>query len=127
MRYARSCYDHLAGQLAINLVDAFIAKDWLIVDIDQRPITVSAGGKAALERIGIECPESRTGRPFLRGCVDWTERREHLAGELGSAVLTHMLDRGWLQRRGHNRSLHLTDFGSEALAKEIGLDCATEL
>jgi DNA-binding transcriptional ArsR family regulator len=93
---ARTCYDHLAGRLGVALRDGMLADG--IVD-DRDGLAVTAHGRNTLSELGVELPRSR--RALLRDCLDWTERREHLAGALPAAILRRALDAGWLTRDPH--------------------------
>ena len=102
LRFARTCYDHLAGALAVTLHDLLITGD------DGAPALVPAA-RAALALLGVSEARPAGGRrPRLRDCLDWSERRPHLAGALGAALLTSLLDRGWLVRRRTPRAVRLT-------------------
>lgn len=112
MRRARSCYDHLAGDLGIAVTDHLVRCDWLDPDVGAArvpPDRISDG--LGLPLVVVDSP-----RPLVRGCVDWTARRPHLAGRLGAAVLAAMLHEGWLARRREDRALRITEHGVERLA-----------
>jgi DNA-binding transcriptional ArsR family regulator len=116
LRAARTCYDHLAGCLGVAIADAAVAAGAVSEDFSLAP-------RAAewLEGFGIELyaiPRSR--RPLLRTCNDWTERREHLAGSLGAALCSVVLDAGWAIRRPASRALLVTPAG-EARLRELGV------
>jgi DNA-binding transcriptional ArsR family regulator len=116
LRFARTCYDHLAGSLAVAL------HSQLIIDHDGHPELAPAAPEA-LSQLGLDAvpaaaPGSR--RPRLRNCLDWSERRPHLAGATGAALLTLLLDRGWVVRRRTPRAVRLTKAGQEALARAFG-------
>jgi DNA-binding transcriptional ArsR family regulator len=114
LRFARTCYDHLAGTLAVTLHDLLITGD------DGVPALVPAA-PAALALLGVsETRPAGSRRPRLRDCLDWSERRPHLAGALGAALLTSLLDRGWLVRRRTPRAVRLTRAGAAALATAFG-------
>ena len=114
LRFARTCYDHLAGTLAVTLHDLLITGD------DGAPALVPAA-PAALALLGVsETRPAGSRRPRLRDCLDWSERRPHLAGALGAALLTSLLDRGWLVRRRTPRAVRLTRAGAGALAIAFG-------
>ncbi|HEX6361177.1 metalloregulator ArsR/SmtB family transcription factor [Actinophytocola sp.] len=93
---ARTCYDHLAGRLGVSLRDGMLAEG--LID-DRDGLTVTPHGRNTLAELGVELPRSR--RSLLRDCLDWTERREHLAGALPAALLRRALDAGWLTRDPH--------------------------
>jgi len=109
---ARTCYDHLAGRLGVALTDAALEADALTADFGLGP---SAGSWFA--RLGVDLDALPRGRrPFIRVCIDWTERREHLAGSLGAAVCSALLDAGWAARRPGTRALAVTPLGESELA-----------
>jgi DNA-binding transcriptional ArsR family regulator len=93
---ARTCYDHLAGRLGVAFRDGMLAEG--LID-DRDGLAVTRHGRNTLAELGVELPTTR--RPLLRDCLDWTERREHLAGALPAAVLTRALSAGWLIRDPH--------------------------
>jgi DNA-binding transcriptional ArsR family regulator len=98
LRYARSCYDHLAGRLGVAVTDAL-----LIVRDDTFEVTES--GAAKLASVGVSAHVGDT----ARACVDWTEQRPHVAGPLGQALLCRLLELEWLQRDPHTRAVRLSD------------------
>lgn len=111
-KYARSCYRHLAGELGVRLRDALLARGCLVGG--PRGYELTPAGLAWLESIGM-APQAPKARRYAFGCLDLTERREHLAGRLASALLEHFMARGWLVRNEHPRALHLTPAGRKAL------------
>jgi DNA-binding transcriptional ArsR family regulator len=120
MRYARLCYDHLAGQVGVGLTDAMIARGQ-ISDTGGGYLITEAGAEL-LAGFGIDVAElRRSRRNFARGCQDWTERTPHLAGALGAAIATRMIERDWLIRRPHDRVLTLSQLGSSGLRDTFGV------
>ena len=108
LREARSCYDHLAGRAGVALADDLLERGALI-ERDGN-FAVPPGAHAHyIERFGVDPGALHTRRPLARACVDWTERRPHLAGALGAALLSAMLDQGWLKRRPDGRALNVTE------------------
>lgn len=103
LAHARTCYDHLAGRLGVALRDGMLAEG--ILD-DRDGLAVTRLGRNTLAELGVEL--SNTRRPLLRDCLDWTERREHLAGALPAAILHRALDAGWLYRDPH-RAITVND------------------
>ena len=95
LRKARVCYDHLAGELGVTLLDSLVARR-LIVDHDGA-LELTADGTAAMRAFGVE-PARRGRRPLCRACLDWSERRSHLAGSLGAAILERIYAQGWARR-----------------------------
>lgn len=116
----RSCYDHLAGPLAVAMAEAFVQKGMLV----ERDGGFHAVPSGLWQPLGVCLPDARTSprQPFARPCLDWTERRLHVAGPLGRQLLTHALERGWMQRRQHKRGLILTAPGRRALEQLLGLE-----
>ena len=118
VRVARTCYDHLAGQLGVALADRFVELGW----VDQAMFLVTSRGARQLrDRLDVQAvaaPGSR--RPVLRPCADWTERRPHLAGSVGVAIATAFLHRRWVARKPGSRGLLITPQGRLGLA-ELGI------
>ena len=115
LAYARTCYDHLAGSVGVGL-RAGMVRLGLVRDTDG--LTLTPDGRAVLADLGVDVPATRT-RPLLRECLDWTERREHLAGAVPAALLTAALRRGWITRRD-DRSVRVTDAAAEPFTR-LGL------
>ncbi|HET9488785.1 MAG TPA: metalloregulator ArsR/SmtB family transcription factor [Methylomirabilota bacterium] len=114
VREARTCYSHLAGKLGVALADALVAQGWLADgDGDYR---LTPEGTQALRPLGIEL-KSRSGQTPARKCVDWTERRHHVAGPLGTALAELALRRGWVRRLRGTRALLVTPAGRLQLAR----------
>ncbi|WP_073480842.1 ArsR/SmtB family transcription factor [Streptoalloteichus hindustanus] len=103
LAFARHCYDHLAGRLGVALRDGMLHKG--LIDTTDG-LTLTPTGRTVLTDLGVPIPQ-RPRRPLLRDCLDWTERREHLAGALPAAILRHALDQGWLEP-GEGRALRPT-------------------
>ena len=114
LRFARTCYDHLAGSLAVAL------HDLLITDHDGTP-ELAPAAPAALALLGVsDIRPGSSRRPRLRNCLDWSERRPHLAGATGAALLSCLLDRDLLARRSTPRAVRLTRAGQDALVAAFG-------
>lgn len=109
MRRARSCYDHLAGDLGIALTDRMVARGWVDSDVG----SATAPIEHIARELGLTLQVRESSRPLVRGCADWTARRAHLAGRLGAAVLSALLAEGWLARRREDRALSVTPRGAE--------------
>ena len=144
LRSARACYDHLAGQLGVQLMQALIDQralaptdgipdtrrrsgDRLSSQLAEHPWVL--GPAAAEVFAGLGVPPGRltadrraSRRPLLRFCLDWSEQRHHLAGQLGADVLTALLEAGWVTRAQGQRSVQLTPPGRLALGARLGLD-----
>jgi len=114
LRNARTCYSHLAGRLGVALADALVAERWL--EEDGRSYRLTATGGRALRALGIDA-RGRREQPAARRCVDWTERRPHIAGPIGTALATLALDRGWIRRVRGTRAVVVTAAGRTQLQK----------
>ena len=122
MRTARTCYDHIAGRLGVAISDALVTQG--IVEIDDEAGLITEKGCKFLSRIGIELPTSADGvrrltRPICRPCLDWSERRPHLAGRLGAALCSHCLEHGWVRRIKGTRALEITRKGETELRQVL--------
>ncbi|PAD34643.1 ArsR/SmtB family transcription factor [Terribacillus saccharophilus] len=123
IRYARTCYDHLAGSLGIQVAKALVDSGYIIQDHDQFILT--AKGEAFFSNFGINLETTRRKRrSFSHCCLDWSERKHHLAGALGSEMLERFLEMEWLRRKPESRALLLTEKGRNGFAEVFGLDTA---
>jgi DNA-binding transcriptional ArsR family regulator len=116
LREARCCYGHLAGRRGVALLEQLLARGWLVDAPDGYALTNA--GLAGIGALGFDAAALRAGAShrIAYPCLDWSERRDHLAGKLGSGLLTHFIERGWLRRIGSERALELTPPGRQALA-----------
>jgi biotin operon repressor len=121
LRHARICYDHLAGELGVWLYQRLLAQGALVAAPEG--LGLSADGLARFGRFGIvlDGPGPRGQRPLARACLDWSERREHLAGRAGAALLQRLLALGWLRRRADSRVLDVRPGAQAELADALGL------
>jgi DNA-binding transcriptional ArsR family regulator len=118
---ARICYDHLAGRLSVDLTDSFVAREYLVLDDEAAEIT-SAGSRFFTE-FGIELPARRSTRPRMcRLCLDWTERRPHIAGAIGAAITKRYFDLGWMERMKHSQGVIVTPVGRRGFQGTFGID-----
>ncbi|MFJ1734268.1 ArsR/SmtB family transcription factor [Streptomyces sp. NPDC088254] len=116
----RTCYDHLAGRLGIAVTDALTARGLLL---QETGFALTRAGLRWFDGTGIAL--DRTGRrPLARACLDWTERRPHLAGVAGAALCRHAFDSGWCERIGSERAVRVTASGEHALNELLGIDRA---
>ncbi|AIE87729.1 ArsR/SmtB family transcription factor [Fimbriimonas ginsengisoli] len=110
----RSCYDHLAGRFGIRLRKGLEAREFVRLEGDR--FTVSPSGFEFFTEFGIDVAALKAKRrPLARACIDWTERVPHIGGSLGAALLSRLLDRGWVTRGDIPRSLTVTPVGEECL------------
>ncbi|MFE0752599.1 ArsR/SmtB family transcription factor [Inquilinus sp. NPDC058860] len=125
LRDGRMCYDHLAGRLGVAVTDALVARGVLARGDDAFALTET--GAAWFAALGIDAAALRDGRrSFARHCIDWSERRPHLAGALGAAVAERFVDRGWIRRDRDSRAVALTEDGRAALARIFGPEVLAE-
>lgn len=120
LRTARTCYDHLAGCLGVALLDALAVGGHVVLDGDGGVVTVS--GMAFFTEFGIDLDRLSAGRrTFCRPCLDWSERRPHLAGALGAALAERCFALGWLQRRAGSRALAIPAVGRRGFGDRFGI------
>jgi DNA-binding transcriptional ArsR family regulator len=147
LRGARTCYDHLAGRLGVAVTQALIDNgvlipadgipdgrrrdgDRLSSQLPSHPYRLGEGAGVVLAELGVPAdrfgdgPGTRSRRPLLRFCLDWTEQRHHLAGRLGAELLTAFLDSGWITRSPGNRAVRVTPAGEDAFRDRLGVDVA---
>ena len=123
LRNARTCYDHLAGRLGVSLADALAAREHIELSEDGGVVTPE--GEAFLLKFGVDLREkSPTRRPFCRPCLDWSERRTHLAGALGAALAARCFNLHWVARMRDTRALLVTPAGKRGLFETFGIDLA---
>jgi hypothetical protein len=120
---ARICYDHLAGRLSVDLTDAFVAREHIVPD--DKVAEITAAGARFLIEFGIELPAPRSTRRHLcRLCLDWTERRPHIAGAVGVAITKRCFDLGWIERMKHSHAVIVTPSGWRGFQTTFGIDAS---
>lgn len=123
LRKARTCYDHFAGQLGVALADALVEQGRVELTSDAGLLTET--GVAFLGEIGIDTGPmltrgtKRSGRVLCRPCLDWSERRPHLAGSLGAALCAHSMEQGWTRRIAGTRAIDVTPRGEQILREKF--------
>jgi DNA-binding transcriptional ArsR family regulator len=121
LRFCRTCYDHLAGQIGLAVTDSLTqhghlepkgARDW----------SLTSSGEAFCTRLGVDLAGAKAAhtRHFARQCLDWSERRPHISGALGSAIADTFFKKGWAERMRRGRTVRLTDSGRRALSSHFG-------
>jgi len=121
IRFARSCYDHLAGQVGVAVTDALVARGHVVLTDDGGEVTAS--GKRFLSAFGADPrPRPRTRRIFCQPCLDWSERRYHIKGLVGARILDRLLELGWLKRVSNSRALQLTPSGRAGLSEVFQIE-----
>jgi DNA-binding transcriptional ArsR family regulator len=125
LRAARTCYDHLAGRLGVALADALVAGGY--AELTHESGLITEAGMALLDRIGIDVDAlaarrgNRAPRILCRPCLDWSERRPHLAGALGAALCSHGLEHGWIRRLDGTRAVAVTPKGERTFREQFGV------
>jgi DNA-binding transcriptional ArsR family regulator len=118
LKAARTCYSHLAGELGVKLYDGLLARGTL-EPVDGH-FVLSEKGRVELATLGLDLPATATARRFAYPCLDWSERRDHLAGTLAVALLEHAVEKSWLRKVKDSRALQLTPSGAKALRPWVG-------
>jgi DNA-binding transcriptional ArsR family regulator len=120
LHFARTCYDHIAGEVGVALTDRMLALG--IISEDRRDFVVTTDGAKWFRDFGIDLDEIRRGRRhFARQCLDWSERRHHTAGALGAAVTSRLFNLGWIDRIPGGRAIRVTEHGFRGLSQEFGI------
>ena len=110
LRHARICYDHLAGDMGVNLFNGLVSKQWLTSD--NGAVAITACGAERLAEFGLDVEAIRRARrPACRACLDWSARQNHLAGGLGAAILARFTERRWARREAGTRIITFTPEG----------------
>jgi len=120
---ARICYDHLAGRLSVDLTDALVARDCVVIDDAAAEITTAGTRFFSEFGIALRAPRA-TRRPVCRLCLDWTERRPHIAGAVGAALTRRCFDLGWIERMERSHAVIVTPVGRRGFRKTFGIDTA---
>ena len=119
LRQARTCYDHMAGTVAVTMHDQLLAQGWLLDD--EGEYRLSEAGAAGMAALGIDVAQlHKQRRRFACACLDWSERRAHLGGALGAALLQLALRQRWAERELDSRALRLTPAGERRLLAAFG-------
>jgi DNA-binding transcriptional ArsR family regulator len=122
---ARICYDHLAGRLSVDLTDFLTTHEYIVLGDEAAEITPA--GARFLTEFGIDLPApNSTRRNFCRWCLDWTERRPHLAGAVGAALTKRCFDLGWTERMKHGRAVIVTTSGKRGFLETFGISFSNE-
>ncbi len=125
LRTARTCYDHIAGRLGVALVNALTKQEHILLSEDGGMVT--RAGEKFLAEFGVHLEDVRRGRrAFCRPCIDWSERRPHLAGALGAALAGRCLELGWVARIRDSRALKISADGENGFREVFGIMLCAE-
>lgn len=120
LQRARTCYDHLAGALGVEVTHTLVGRGHL--EPHDEAFELTPAGAAWLGAFGVDCDQARTRRRvFARLCLDWSERRPHLAGALGAALTTRLFELRWIERVPRSRALTVTPAGRRGLRRAFDL------
>jgi DNA-binding transcriptional ArsR family regulator len=118
LKRARFCYDHVAGELGVALCDAWVGAGYL--ELDDRAAQLTAAGIEFCSAFDLAL-DARSRRPLCRTCLDWSERRPHLAGRLGAVLAQQLLARKWIARAPQGRAVSITAAGRAGLLEQFGI------
>ncbi|HEX4240180.1 MAG TPA: winged helix-turn-helix domain-containing protein [Steroidobacteraceae bacterium] len=125
LRFARTCYDHLAGRLGVALTSSLVSRG--AVELRDGAGQVTPSGERLLADFGIASESAlRSRRMYCRPCLDWSERRTHLAGVLGAALLERLLELRWIERSAAGRAVKVTSAGRRGLQARFGVELPRE-
>jgi DNA-binding transcriptional ArsR family regulator len=141
LRYARTCYDHLAGRVGVAVMDSLLRQGHLESDHQRAGHELAPGdllaapgrairyglteqGAAFLTDFGVNLDALPPRRPAVLYCIDWSEQRPHLAGAVGAALTRRLLDLGWIRPAQRGRAVHITDQGRTGFAHALAVDTA---
>ena len=120
LRRARVCYDHLAGDLAVDMLEHLVARGFVAEDGDD--LSLTATGETFMQALGLDLPRlTMSRRPLCKACLDWSVRRTHLAGALGAALLDRFYGLGWAAREPGTRLVSFSPRGLEAFRQIFGV------
>lgn len=126
LRFARSCYKHLAGRLAVEINQALLKRRFTLADAD-KSYSLTEEGRQWCRSLGVQLPERDSQHENVgRACLDWTERRHHLGGNLGVALFGRLKELGWLATNPKSRAVRLTHAGARELHRQLGITCSLE-
>jgi DNA-binding transcriptional ArsR family regulator len=124
LRHARTCYDHLAGQVGVGLLTVLLGRGHLAPG--PRDYRVTASGQALFAELGIDLAAVEAQRrSFARPCLDWSERRPHLAGALGAALTDRFFEKGYIARKADTRAVTITAAGRRMLRERFAIEAGT--
>ena len=124
IRRARLCYDHFAGALGVAITSTMVDRGWLVPE--DRDFRLTESGEDFFAGLGIDLDAARAKRRmFARQCLDWSERRPHLAGSLGAALAHHAFGEGWVETTARTREVAVTSHGEAVLESHFGFSLSS--
>lgn len=121
VKYCRTCYDHLAGKVGVLIADKLDSQK--IIELRDKTYAVTEKGNKFFSEFGLELTElQKQRRHFAKACLDWSERKYHLAGSLGNALLEKMLELDWIRRTKNSRAIVITSVGQSELRDKFGIE-----
>lgn len=112
VKFCRTCYDHLAGRVAVKIHDLLLQNSY--IEPLEREYSITTNGKVFFQELGLNLPASSLKRIYARPCLDWSERKPHLAGAVGAALLQFLLSKNWIKRSSKSRVVTVTAAGFAA-------------
>ncbi|KQB41639.1 ArsR/SmtB family transcription factor [Flavobacterium aquidurense] len=120
IKYCRTCYDHLAGKIGVALADSLLEQKIIIEK--SNTFEISTEGEKWFSDFGINIEDAKKQkRIFLKPCLDWSERRYHIAGSIGTFLLNKMLEQDWIRRTANSRAIIITGKGEKELLKNFNV------
>lgn len=124
LQFARTCYDHLAGKIGVALTDRLLEMNF--IEKSGKDFILSSAGKERLQAFGVTIEKNqKSRRRFACQCLDWSERRCHLAGSLGASLTMRLFELKWIERYPNGRAVRITEAGIKGLFEEFGLSVIT--
>lgn len=121
IKYCRTCYDHLAGKVGVLIVDKLISQE--IIELKDKSFVVTENGNKFFRDFGLDLTDLQSQkRYFAKACLDWSERKYHLAGSLGAALLNRMLQLDWLRKTKNSRAIIVTSIGQSELREKFEVE-----
>ncbi|GHN02302.1 putative HTH-type transcriptional regulator YdfF [Cytophagales bacterium WSM2-2] len=118
LKHCRTCYDHLAGEVGVQLAETMLAKK--LIKKDPAGYQLTPAGRQFFEKLDIDVESlMKQRRPLLKPCLDWTERKHHVAGSLGAAWLSHMLKNDWLRKKKNSREVIVSAKGQKEFYERL--------
>lgn len=122
IHYARTCYDHLAGKVGVAVTESMLKNGLIQLNDHEKGYLLTKKGEVEFCELGIKIDELKhTKRKFARPCLDWSERRHHLAGSLGAALTSRLFELEWIRRLPGTRAVAVTDQGIEGFSNHFGV------